>query len=439
MKHNHFTSRLLGVLLLVGAQVFAQGYNPVYLLGIRLNGANHTPPVSGNGVGAGSVVLDLATRTAKVDLQVSGLTGAVQSSHIHDGLPGVNGGVVFDLGPISGNRFSKVLNNLTAEQIRKFLTGGYYVNVHTAANPGGEIRGQIIGETDKLFVCEINGANHTPPVSTSADGLGIFSLSANNKYLRVYVSTAGLSGTITAAHLHSAPAGSNGGVQVDLTDLISGNQIIGTKSLTPAQISLLQNDSLYINIHTAANPGGEIRGQLRYLGQGLHFSSQLSGDSHTPPVATNGKGVAHYLLTPGLDTLFYRVHVNGQLSGAITAAHIHKGLPGTNGGVVHGFQSSEINGNNINGIWTGSSLNAQAITDLMNGSLYLNIHTAANPGGELRSQLNREARLAFTYNITGNQEVPAVTTSATGYGWATMDRNRSNIKYLFAVDGLTVT
>ncbi len=81
----------------------------------------------------------------KYEVQVTALTGVATFAHIHEGAPGVPGGIVITLtvaadGTISGTTASA----LTAEQVSKLQSGAYYVNVHTGMNPAGEIRGQIM-------------------------------------------------------------------------------------------------------------------------------------------------------------------------------------------------------------------------------------------------------------------------------------------------------
>ena len=71
----------------------------------------------------------------------------------------------------------------------------------------------------------------------------------------------GLSGPATAAHFHGpAEAGKNAGVAVPITPNTS--PLAGSATLTDAQAADLQGGRWYVNVHTAANPGGEIRGQL---------------------------------------------------------------------------------------------------------------------------------------------------------------------------------
>ena len=102
------------------------------------------------------------------------------------------------------------------------------------------------------------GAGITSPGS----GDGVFTLDTATLALGYTVNFKGLSGPATMAHIHGpAEAGANAGVVVPLA-AATGTQIVGTVTLTEAQVAELKAGKYYVNIHTAANKGGEIRGQL---------------------------------------------------------------------------------------------------------------------------------------------------------------------------------
>jgi hypothetical protein len=83
-----------------------------------------------------------------------------------------------------------------------------------------------------------------------------------SKKLSWKLSYSGLSGPATAAHFHGpAEAGKNAGVAVAIPNATS-SPVEGSATLTDAQAADLVAGRYYINIHTAANPGGEIRGQV---------------------------------------------------------------------------------------------------------------------------------------------------------------------------------
>src|SRR5689334_8457678 len=83
-----------------------------------------------------------------------------------------------------------------------------------------------------------------------------------DKKLSWKLSYSGLSGPATAAHFHGpAEAGKNAGVAVAIPNATS-SPVEGSATLTDAQAADLMAGKYYVNIHTAANPGGEIRGQV---------------------------------------------------------------------------------------------------------------------------------------------------------------------------------
>ena len=107
-----------------------------------LSGANEVPAVAGTGMGDVTATLDMSTQVLTVSGTYMGLTGVAVAAHIHGpAMAGTNAGVLFPLvakdGMISGTP------KLTTMQMDDLAAGKFYVNVHTAANGGGEIRGQL--------------------------------------------------------------------------------------------------------------------------------------------------------------------------------------------------------------------------------------------------------------------------------------------------------
>jgi hypothetical protein len=101
------------------------------------------------------------------------------------------------------------------------------------------------------------------PANTSAGtGTADIDYDPASKKLSWKVTYSGLSGPVTAAHFHGpAAAGANAGVAVAIPNATS-SPVEGSATLTDAQAADLTSGKYYINIHTAANPGGEIRGQV---------------------------------------------------------------------------------------------------------------------------------------------------------------------------------
>jgi hypothetical protein len=107
----------------------------------------------------------------------------------------------------------------------------------------------------------LSGANEVPPVNTSASGSGSFTVGAD-KSVSGSVTTTGV--VATAAHIHTGAAGKNGPVAVGLTKTSDStwSAPAGAK-FTDAQYEAYKAGETYVNVHSAANKGGEIRAQLR--------------------------------------------------------------------------------------------------------------------------------------------------------------------------------
>jgi len=110
---------------------------------ITLSGASETPPVTGSGAATGDI-------TVKTDGSVSGtvkVTGFTPTAaHIHQGAPGANGPVIVPMTKQGDDTFVFPPNaKMTPEQLTAYKAGNTYVNVHSAAHPGGEVRAQLKG------------------------------------------------------------------------------------------------------------------------------------------------------------------------------------------------------------------------------------------------------------------------------------------------------
>ena len=108
----------------------------------------------------------------------------------------------------------------------------------------------------------LSGSDEVPPVSTMASGNGNFMVEADGS-VSGDIATNGLKST--AAHIHMGAVGENGPVIITLSKSgDSGYSAPMGARLTPEQMVAFKQGKLYVNVHSAAHKGGEIRGQLRW-------------------------------------------------------------------------------------------------------------------------------------------------------------------------------
>ena len=108
---------------------------------------------------------------------------------------------------------------------------------------------------------ELKGANEVPPNTSPASGKAVATLDTDSKLLSYSVTFADLTGPALGAHFHGpTDSGKNAGIVLPFKTVQS--PIEGTATLTESQAADLLAGKWYANIHTSANPGGELRGQM---------------------------------------------------------------------------------------------------------------------------------------------------------------------------------
>ena len=107
----------------------------------------------------------------------------------------------------------------------------------------------------------LDAKSEVPPNASAGTGTADIDYDPASKKLSWKLTYSGLSGPVTAAHFHGpAAAGANAGVKVPITNTASGSE--GSATLTDEQAADLVAGKYYVNVHTDANKGGEIRGQV---------------------------------------------------------------------------------------------------------------------------------------------------------------------------------
>ena len=112
------------------------------------------------------------------------------------------------------------------------------------------------------FKAALDGKSEVPPTTSTGTGTADIDYDPATKKLSWKLTYTGLTGPAKAAHFHGpAEPGKNAGVEVAIPGATS-SPAEGSATLTDAQAADLTGGKLYVNVHTEANPGGEIRGQV---------------------------------------------------------------------------------------------------------------------------------------------------------------------------------
>ncbi|HOX27056.1 MAG TPA: CHRD domain-containing protein [Candidatus Krumholzibacteria bacterium] len=341
---------------------------------VLLSGNQEVPAVTSAAFGGGKIVIDTAANTLSYEIVFGALSAGETAAHIHGPAdPGQNAGVAVALP--AGNPKIGVWNYQEAQEA-DILAGRMYVNVHSSTFPGGEIRGQITTTAALL-----DGDQEVPPVATSGQGAGVFHVNPETNELKYYIAFSGLGSAETAAHIHGAALhGTSAGV---LYPLPLGNPKIGVINYAEADEQAILTGRTYVNIHSMLYPGGEIRGQI------VPQVVPINGTQEVPPSGSAGAGIGMVSIGSATNELSFNIWVTG-LSGAETAAHIHGFAPrGVNAGVLFPLQV----GAKKLGVW---DFGAGSRASILDGLTYINVHSNAFPGGEIRGQIDGFENLVVT-------------------------------------------
>ena len=150
---------------------------------------------------------------------------------------------------------------------RHLIVRGFAVTTFTMAlgacsqmGMGGGARGTETGM--ETYRATLSGSQEVPPNSSAGSGSAEVTVNPSTMAMTYRVTYSGLSGPASMGHIHGpAPAGQNAGVKIPFPS-VAQSPITGNGTLTAEQYADLKGGRYYVNIHRAANPGGEIRGQL---------------------------------------------------------------------------------------------------------------------------------------------------------------------------------
>lgn len=389
-------------------QVIPEG---IELVVAELSGEQEVPAIDTRASAVAFLTRDVGGDLLTINVNTLALSDA-SMAHLHSGFAGTNGPVEIGLTQDGSDpsRWFVELESLSVDQVAALETGATYLNVHTPANPGGEVRGQVIPEGIEFAIGLLEGAQEVPSVASSAGGTFAVTVNPATLSLDAHVNTTGADDA-TAAHLHDGYAGTNGPVLIGLTQDAADVRRWSASGVTldADQLVAFESGRIYVNVHTPANPAGEVRGQVAPPPVEVLFT-ELSGEQEVPAIVSAASGRAS--VTTNRETGLTTLYLRAEGADDATAAHLHGAYAGSNGGVLQGLTQDSTDP----GLWSvvEAQLDAAGLSDYLAGRTYINLHTPANPSGEIRGQVVPDAVRVIFSAMDGDQVVPSVVTTAAG-------------------------
>jgi len=260
---------VLAVAALAGAVGFVAANaqterTPTRVFRVTLVGEKENP--AGDPVATGTATIRLRAGKPQVCYQIAvrDLSGAAIAAHIHRGAAGVEGPVIIPLKTPNAAGKSSGCAKASRALVKAIIAhpARYYVNVHTAANPVGAVRAQLVGSKPVLGTIlhlQLKGSSEPNASGTAVlrirkdAGLVCYRLHAENVTLPT-----------VAAHIHKGAAGVNGPVVVPFSAPGADGTSSGCTASTAAIIDdiLANKAGYYVNVHTKEHPAGAMRSQL---------------------------------------------------------------------------------------------------------------------------------------------------------------------------------
>ncbi len=359
--------------------------------------------------------------------------------HIHRGDVGVNGPIVvsfFDTVTGQNQRplrvrkgefsraFRTEVDSVLADEIAMFPER-FYFNVHSEVNPAGELRGQLGNAPEDQDLDSFSALSSDQEVDTAANSSGSFG--AAEAEIEIEGGAAAIEvrfdltindgRRVTRLHIHRGDVGVNGPIVVSFFDTVTGQNRkplrvrkgafrrtfkTNVDSVLADEIAKFP-ERFYFNVHTEVNPAGELRGQLGNAPDDLELEilSTLSSDQEVGPAANDsgsfGEAEAEIEIEDGAAAIEVQFDLTINEGRRVTRVHIHRGDVGVNGPIVVSFFDT-VTGQNRRPLRVRGGEFSRSFKTNVDSVLadeiakfperfYFNVHTEANPAGELRGQL----------------------------------------------------
>lgn len=269
---------------------------------VLLSGAEQVPQTFSQYEVNAVLTFDETHQTLQGELQLNGMSAT--AAHIHQGFAGESGAVIAAFETTSDNNILMLPEvNLNEEQTLLLRNGQLYINVHSEAFPNGEQRGQVLLEGTSVKVFPLTGWQVSPTVTTPASGTGYLTVNDNENSINLLTFYENIDSAF-AAHLHQGQPGENGPALINLTMESEGvHQFTsGLVEVEQSFIDLINDDRMYVNVHSEAHQNGEIRGQV--LQEGTQINSfVMNGLQLEPPIGNDYSSHGFVKITPATGDL----------------------------------------------------------------------------------------------------------------------------------------
>ena len=262
------------------------------------------------GTAQAALVFNLDDLVVNGDVVLTGVSAAAVS--LRQGFAGEAGGAVVDFEQDTANRWTIPTDSgLTAADIDALAAGGLYLRLDTDAAPQGALRGQLLPAAIQLLLVRMSANQAVPPLVSTGSATTAVTYDPTNSTLVAHLNAAGLDDAV-AAHIHGALAGTTGGVLIELVQDPGdvGHWFSEDASLDAAGEAAFAAGGLYVNLHTPANPAGEVRGQIAPVGIEVLFTGLAGGDV-VPPSGSVNDGVAATTINTDTHLVTININLNG--------------------------------------------------------------------------------------------------------------------------------
>lgn len=423
------------ILFVLFSLVFCTGVkaqSPQFFFYATLKGAEAVPAVPSDGIGMVTLLFNADLDTIHVTGMLLNLEGALNGLQLHVGARGAEGPAVADLFPLVIGRKIDGKVPVTPGLAAQLFQNRIYVSARTTAFPAGEIRGQLIPETDLNWSVEFSADQMSPPVNSNGRGLGTVHFPVGSEEVILVATTDGLSSPIRRIAIYRGNPDENGTLIIDTTNTLPGPIAIKKiyfYDLEPDFLNRLIAEEYYVVLKTDSFPDGEVRAHCRFMGF-LNAAYSPGGFQAVPSNSSPGSGLGVATIDPDLDSMRTRVLLRDITPATV---NVRKAPAGSNGPLLATLSPGAIPGT-YEGVFPFSAADLQ---DFVDKKFYVEVTSAAFPNGELRGQMETSLRKCHAFDLCGSQAVPPNNSTALGMAMLSVDQVDCYMNYKIIVDDLS--